>query len=120
MVGIVAPERKGLVATKGAPMDTAKLIQALDEGRIVELSDADWSGIEDRVEITESHETGQAGKLLIVELDGRTAAVESPAPGKRVVRHLESPAGVRKFVTDRLDTYERMWNGCGCKIDYYH
>lgn len=100
-------------------MDTGKLIQALDEGEIAEVSEADWSELEDRVKVTESHETGQAGKLLIVELEGRTAAVESPAPGKRVVRPLESPAAVRRFVTDRLDTYERMWNGCGCKIDYY-
>jgi len=23
------------------------------------------------------------------------------------------------FVKDRLDFYERKWDGCGCKIDYY-
>jgi hypothetical protein len=120
MVGIVAPERKGPCALQGALMDTGELIQALDAGEVVEVSDAEWSRLEERVTVTESHETGQAGLLLIVELEGRTAAVESPAPGRRVLRQLEGPAAVRRFVTDRLDTYERMWNGCGCKIDYYH
>ncbi len=24
-----------------------------------------------------------------------------------------------EFVNERLETYEKMWDGCGCKIKYY-
>jgi hypothetical protein len=24
-----------------------------------------------------------------------------------------------KLLTDHLNTYEQMWNGCGCKVNYY-
>jgi len=24
-----------------------------------------------------------------------------------------------KFVEERLDIYEKMWDGCGCKVKYY-
>ena len=24
-----------------------------------------------------------------------------------------------RFVEDRLSDYERMWDGCGCKIEYH-
>ena len=26
---------------------------------------------------------------------------------------------VAEFVKGRLDTYERMWDGCGCRVSYY-
>lgn len=101
-------------------MDSVELTERLREGEIVELSEQQWKELEERVRVSESHETGQAGKLLIVQLGGLSAAVESPKPDRRVVRPLNGPAAVRAFVTERLDTYERMWNGCGCKIDYYN
>lgn len=28
-------------------------------------------------------------------------------------------AEARSFVDGRLETYDNMWNGCGCKVDYY-
>jgi hypothetical protein len=27
---------------------------------------------------------------------------------------------VRRFVRERLEAYDRMWDGCGCKVDYYN
>ena len=33
----------------------------------------------------------------------------------------EFPTSLSKgFVEDRLTDYERMWDGCGCKIDYHN
>jgi len=23
------------------------------------------------------------------------------------------------FIDERMETYDRMWDGCGCKVDYY-
>ena len=45
-------------------------------------------------------------------------AVEEPSSRERVVRLIEEHE-VQAFVEDRLDTYERMWDGCGCKVAYY-
>jgi len=24
-----------------------------------------------------------------------------------------------EFIKERLEIYNRMWDGCGCKVDYY-
>lgn len=45
-------------------------------------------------------------------------AVEEPMTRQRVVRRLADDAAVRRFVTDLLETYERVWDGCGCKVEY--
>ena len=46
------------------------------------------------------------------------AAVEAPSKAARVARLLGGEAEVRAFVAKRLEEYERMWDGCGVKIDY--
>ena len=45
-------------------------------------------------------------------------AVEEPTSRQRVLRRLAEDE-VAAFVKDRLDTYERMWDGCGCKVEYF-
>jgi hypothetical protein len=67
----------------------------------------------------ERHVTGVAGDLVIVRVDDVLAAVEAPTPHERVIRRLGGAADVAAFVTRRLAQYERMWEGCGCKVDYY-
>jgi len=34
-------------------------------------------------------------------------------------RKMNSLEDADKFFQERLDYYERKWDGCGCKIDYY-
>ncbi len=36
-----------------------------------------------------------------------------------IIRKVNSAEDADKFVQDRLDFYDRKWDGCGCKIDYY-
>ena len=36
-----------------------------------------------------------------------------------ILRKINSPEEANKFIQERLDYYERKWDGCGCKIDYY-
>jgi hypothetical protein len=36
-----------------------------------------------------------------------------------LIRRMNSIEEADNFVKERLDYYERKWDGCGCKIDYY-
>jgi len=90
----------------------------LSEG-IVTLDTAAWQKVEESFEELERHDTFIAGDLLIATRDGVLVAVEQPMSTRRVIRRLTDEAEVRRFVQDRLDTYERMWDGCGCKVEYY-
>jgi hypothetical protein len=99
--------------------EASNLIDRLNRQPIVELDVAEWEEIADQFEVTERHSTFIAGELLILRLEPGYAAVEQPAEDRRVVRRLENSDAVRSFVTSRLEEYERMWDGCGCKIDYY-
>ena len=100
-------------------MTIEELEGRLDTEGIVRIPAAVWSEIASGYEEVERHSTFVAGDLLIVRAGSRLAAVEAPSSGERVVRRLANSEEVRRFVGQRLDQYERMWDGCGCKVDYY-
>ena len=100
-------------------MTAQELNDRLQTERIVVLADAAWAELEDSYDEVERHDTIVAGDLLIVRTDAGLAAVEQPRSGERVVRLLGGIDAVRPFVQQRLGLYERMWDGCGCKVDYY-
>ncbi len=101
-------------------MTRFELLQRLAEEEIVPLTAAEWQEVRDAFEVVERHPTLLAGELVVVHSDAGLLAVEEPRAGERVVRRLGDAAAMRAFVKERLDTYERMWDGCGCKVDYYH
>ena len=99
-------------------MTIEELDARLDAERVVEMPAAQWTRLAPAVKEIERHATGLAGDLLIVRSAGGLAAVEQPAPDARVVRRLANAAEARALVSRRLETYDKMWDGCGCKIDY--
>ncbi len=100
-------------------MTAAELKRRLEYEGIVPMPAAEWTELAACCEVVERHDTLVAGELLIVRCEGGLAAVEQPSPRERVVRRLADAEEARRLVEARLEAYERMWDGCGCKIDYY-
>ena len=100
-------------------MTIQELTDRLQSERVVALTDAEWAELENGFDEVERHDTMIAGDLLIIRASVGLAAVERPHTDERVVRLLRDPDEVRQFVRERLSLYERMWDGCGCKVDYY-
>jgi hypothetical protein len=100
-------------------MTAEELDRRLRSERIVPLSVSQWDELAANFEELERHDTLVAGHLLIIRSPSGLAAVEQPSPSERVVRLLSDEQQARRFVQDRLEAYERMWDGCGCKVDYY-
>jgi len=65
-------------------------------------------------------ETGIAGAIRILRRNDRILVQEQvPETKELVVSEFPSLEEAERFVAERLSTYDRMWDGCGCKIDYF-
>jgi hypothetical protein len=91
----------------------------LSKGRIVPLSAREWEELSPHFPVEERHETQLAGELLIVSSGEELVAVEAPSRDARVARLLGDKPAARAFVEKRMEEYERMWDGCGVKVDYF-
>ena len=100
-------------------MTADQLDQQLGTESVLHLSAAEWTSIAEEFEQIEHHRTSVAGDILIMQGKSGLFAVEQPTPETRVVRPLSDTSEANRFVAERMDQYERMWDGCGCRIDYY-
>jgi hypothetical protein len=100
-------------------MSPEQFVEGLKKGKPVPLSAEEWDELGAQFPVEECHSTQLAGDLLIVRTGEGLAAVESPSRGARVARLLGSPREAAAFVARRMEEYERMWDGCGVKVDYY-
>jgi len=100
-------------------MTIEELAERLAAGKIVSLPAEEWEGMKDAFVEVERHSTFIAGDLVVARYGDTLFVVEEPSSRERVLRRLADEQEVRSFVQDRLDAYERMWDGCGCKVEYY-
>ncbi|MCL4813318.1 MAG: hypothetical protein KJ061_12560 [Vicinamibacteraceae bacterium] len=100
-------------------MDVQTFTHRLKTAPVVVLRAGEWAALEERLDVVERHDTFVKGDLLVFRTSEGLGVVEAPSDGERVARLMGDADSVRAFVSDRLETYERMWNGCGCRIDYY-
>jgi hypothetical protein len=93
--------------------------ERLAEGRIVTATQEELLELLEAAEVLSDQDTLVAGHLRVLDLSGLILVQEETPEGQLLVRRAESVEAAQALVADRLATYERMWDGCGCKIDYH-
>jgi hypothetical protein len=76
-------------------------------------------GLLETADVLRQDNTCVAGWIRILSVDGAILVQEETPDGNALARRMPSIDDANKFVDDRLGTYERMWDGCGCKINYF-
>lgn len=108
-----------MLYTREVALTIEDFLGRLERGGTVPLSAREWEDLAAGFPVVERHETQLAGELLVVRVGEVLAAVEAPSRDARVARLLGGAAEARAFVTRRMEEYERMWDGCGVKVEYF-
>ncbi len=57
--------------------------------------------------------------IRILAINDLIVVQEKTNKDEIILHNFKDETKARDFVTERLDIYERMWDGCGCKVNYY-
>jgi hypothetical protein len=101
-------------------MDLEEAVRRLEEGEVVPLPTGEWEALSGAFEVVHSQDTLVSGMITLLHQGDLYAVMEEPGPDERVLRGFVGEVSARGFIAERMETYERMWDGCGCRIDYYH
>jgi hypothetical protein len=100
-------------------MTSRELLRAFENKTAVTLDLEGHTGLLESAILVREEDTRMSGWIRILEWDGVVLIQEETRGGEILVRKMATLEDADTFVKDRLDTYERMWDGCGCKVDYY-
>ena len=95
------------------------ILKQLTDGTVILCKPESLEKILSEVEILDERDTHFSDMIRIVKSGDEILIQEKTSKGEIVLRRMTSRAAATDFVTDRLQTYENMWNGCGCKVNYY-
>jgi len=101
-------------------MTAPDLVEQTARHTLVALEEHDLSVLLEASEIIRADDTCLAGWIRILSFQGHVMVQEETPDGQNLLRRLGSMEAAERFVEERLATYERMWDGCGCKVDYHH
>lgn len=57
--------------------------------------------------------------IRILKIDDTYLVQETSNRGEIIIRGFNSEADAMSLVIERMEIYDKMWDGCGCKINYY-
>jgi hypothetical protein len=100
-------------------VDPRDLIEGVEERKVLSLGPGDLPRLLEITETIRAEDTRLSGWIRILSLNGRVLLQEETPDGEVLLRRLASRTSAERFVERRLADYERMWDGCGCRIDYH-
>ena len=83
------------------------------------IEDDDLKSILDNSKIIRVEDTHLSDFIRVLKHAEKLFVQETTFKKEIIIRKMDSMKDVDLFVQERLDYYERKWDGCGCKIDYY-
>jgi hypothetical protein len=83
------------------------------------IEEGDLKSILQTSEIINEVDTHLSDFIRVIKFNNDLFVQEVSFNNEILLRKMKSSEEVDKFVKERLDYYERKWDGCGCKIDYY-
>ena len=92
-------------------MEHEQLRSRLRRGEVVAMPAAQWQALEPSYQLKVAHDTQVAGMLQVMQGPAGLVAVEAPTPMERTIRAFADEQAAEAFVTERLNRYERMWEG---------
>ncbi len=95
------------------------ILRKLEETPIAEITAPELAATLADARILQEEDTGICGPIRALELEGAVLLQEQTDQGRILLRRLPSAAAARQLIAERLEIYERMWDGCGCKIHYF-
>ena len=100
-------------------MDIKAIFEKALSSTYIIIDEHELNPILESCEIIRTENTHLSDYIRLIKFDGRLFIQELSLKNETILRKINSLDDADKFIQERLDFYERKWDGCGCKIDYY-
>ncbi|HEY4756254.1 MAG TPA: hypothetical protein VIH28_09375 [Ignavibacteriaceae bacterium] len=87
--------------------------------KYIVISDEELTVLLNFSKIVFEHDTKLRDFIRILRIKKLFYLQEKTNKGEIIIRQFKNEADAMNLVNDRMGIYDKMWDGCGCKINYY-
>ena len=101
-------------------MDIASILKKTSKNKYVILSESELKSLLSRCKLLQEKETHISDKIRLLKCNEELIIQEKSNKNELLIRLMKTKKEADDFIKERLETYDRMWDGCGCRVDYYN
>ncbi len=100
-------------------MRTVDILKKVKSTSFVVITKDELNDLLTVAKVIEEKDTHISDKIRLLKLNGALLVQEKSNKNEYLLRLMKNKKEADLFIDERMETYDRMWDGCGCKVDYY-
>ena len=100
-------------------MNINKIIASAKNKKYLEISETDLNELLSNSKLIQEENTYISDKIRLLKIKDDLILQEKTTKGEYLIRYIKTKKEAEELIKARLKIYEKMWDGCGCKVDYY-
>jgi hypothetical protein len=100
-------------------MNLEKILISTKKKNYSIISKEDLNEILLKSKILIEKDTHISDKIRLLKFNDELILQEKTTKDEYLIRIMKSKEEAEEFINQRLEIYNRMWDGCGCKVNYY-
>lgn len=100
-------------------MHISKIIKQAREKNYIAVSKEEVNELLTNSKILIEENTYLSDKIRLLEYESDMFIQEKTTNDEYLIRKVKTLKDGEDLIKKRLEIYNRMWDGCGCKVDYY-
>lgn len=100
-------------------MEAKEIFNKASHSKYIIIQEDELKNVLDHTDIIRIEDTQLSDLIRLLNYDGKLFIQETTFKKEIIIRKINTMQDADLFIKERLDYYERKWDGCGCKIDYY-
>jgi len=100
-------------------MNLERIISSIKKKKYLMISEPELNELLSQSKMIIEEDTNISGKIRLFEFEDDLIIQEKTTKDEYLLRVMKTKKEAEEFIKQRLEIYNRMWDGCGCKVDYY-
>ena len=100
-------------------MNLERIISSIKKKKYLMISEPELNELLSHSKMIIEENTYISDKIRLLKFNDNLLIQEKTTKEEFLVRSMKTKKEAEDFIKQRLDIYNRMWDGCGCKVNYY-
>jgi len=100
-------------------MNLEKIIALAKKKKYTIVKQDDLKELLSQSKIIIEKDTHISDKIRLLKYKDELFIQEKSNKDELIVRIMKTKKEAEEFIKERLEIYDRMWDGCGCRVEYY-
>ena len=100
-------------------MNLEKILLETKEKKYTVVNKDDLDYFINNSELLIEKDTLISDKIRLLKFQELLYILEKSNKDEILIRLMNTKEEAEDFINKRMETYDKMWDGCGCKVEYY-